>query len=88
MGDNKIIVKAAVMYSNGEVLEGRDYGHISNVAHKLSYPEGERIAGFVTHTGEFVLPDQAAKIAVAAKQLSEPLDKITPDNLWPIMDLE
>lgn len=84
----QVIVKAAIMYSNGEVLEGRDYGHINYLGHKLSLPDTERIQGFVTNTGEFVLPDQAAIIAVEAHQIKEAPAVLNPDNLWRIQEMD
>lgn len=75
------------MYSNGVVLEGRDYGHIIELGHKLSYPDEDRITGFITHTGEFVLPSEAAEIAVRSKQLKEKLSVVTPEVLWPATEV-
>lgn len=77
-----IITRAAIMYANGEVVDGRDYGYISSIAHKLSLPS-ERIEGFLTSSGEFVLPSDAAAIAVEARQITEAPSMLTPEDLWP-----
>lgn len=75
------------MYSNGVVIEGRDYGRISNIAHRLSFPS-EKIDGFITSAEEFVLPQEAAVIAVQAGQLPEIPEQLTPEQLWPLMEME
>lgn len=77
-----IISRAAIMFSNGEVVEGHNYGQILTTAHKLSFG-GECIHGFTTSSGEFVLPDEASVIAFAADQIKEPTEKLTPEDLWP-----
>lgn len=77
-----VITRAAIMFSNGEVIEGHNYGNIMSVANKLSL-NGEKIYGFVTSYGEFVLPDEASKIALKAKQISSPNDNLKPEDLWP-----
>lgn len=77
------ITRAAIMYSNGEVMEGHDYGDISSLAKKLSLSSPDNIEGFITSSGEFVLPIEAATIAVNANQVPEVLDRLTPEHLWP-----
>ncbi len=77
-----VIIKAAIMFQNGEIIEGHDYGHISTLAHKLSFT-GEKIYGFVTNTGAFLLPNEAAVVALATKQITEQVDALTPEILWP-----
>lgn len=77
-----VIIKAAIMFDNGEVVEGQDYSRITTLAHKLSF-KGDKVHGFMTSTGEFVLPDEAAKIALEAKQITAEVDQLTPDMLWP-----
>lgn len=75
------ITKAAIMFSNGEILEGRDYGYIGRIARKLGF-SGERIEGFLTSSGEFVLPHEAAAIAMNSGQVKEEIITLTPDHLW------
>lgn len=77
-----VIIKAAIMFDNGETVEGHDYGSISTLANKLSF-RGERVHGFLTSTGAFVLPDEAAVIALSTGQIKEAVDTLTPDMLWP-----
>lgn len=77
-----IITRAAIMFSNGEILEGHNYGDISSMANKISF-SGDKIRGFTTSTGEFVLPQEAAKIAVEAGQINSQLDVLAPEDLWP-----
>lgn len=77
-----VITRAAIMFQNGETVEGHDYGAIATLANKLSF-SGEKINGFVTSTGEFVLPEEAATIALKAKQIAGKVDRLTPDMLWP-----
>lgn len=82
-----IIIKAAIMFSNGEIIEGHDYGHISCLADKLSL-SGDRVHGFVTSSGSFVLPDEASKIALTASQISKKVDELTPDMLWSYVEID
>lgn len=77
-----VITRAAIMFSNGEIIEGHDYGQIATLAHKLSY-SGDKIYGFMTSSGEFVLPKEAVEIAFKAKQIAERVDTLTPATLWP-----
>jgi hypothetical protein len=70
------------MFSNGEVVEGHNYGSISTMATKLSF-SGEKIYGFVTSYGEFVLPYEAAIIALKAGQIPSIKDELKPEDLWP-----
>lgn len=77
-----VIIRAAIMYQNGEVVEGQDYGRITTLANRLSF-SGDKVHGFMTSTGEFVLPTEAATIALNAKQIAGKVDQLTPDMLWP-----
>ena len=77
-----VISRAAVMFSSGEVVEGHNYGNIMTIAHKLSFT-GDFIHGFVTGAGDFVLPDEAARIALKAKQISKKTKELKPEDLWP-----
>lgn len=70
------------MFSNGEVVEGHNYGNIVSTAGKLSM-QGEKIYGFVTSYGDFVLPYEAAVIALKAGQISSVTDELKPEDLWP-----
>lgn len=79
-----VIIKAAIMFNNGEVFEGHDYSQIVSLANKLSF-SGDRIHGFMTSTGEFVLPTDAARIALESKQITEEVAQLTPDMLWPYL---
>lgn len=82
-----IITKAAIMYANGEILEGHNYVNIFSLARKLGM-NGEYIEGFMTSSDEFVLPGKAAAIAVESGQLPSVLGKLTPEQLWPRVELE
>lgn len=75
------IVKAAIMFSNGEIVEGRDYSSILRLAQKLGVARGEKIEGFLTSGDEFVLPSEATTIAKNAGQV-EDNDTLTPEHLW------
>lgn len=77
-----LIVRAAIMFSNGEIVEGHDYGHIMSISQKLSIA-GDRIFGFVTSAGDFVLPGEAAVIAIKADQLQSVVGLLKPEDLWP-----
>lgn len=77
-----VIIRAAIMFQNGEIVEGQDYGRIATLANRLSF-SGDKVHGFMTSTGEFVLPEEAATIALNAKQISGTVDQLTPDMLWP-----
>ena len=76
-----MIVRAAIMFSNGEVVEGFNYSSISGIASKLGFG-GEKIHGFVTSSGEFVLPKEAGIIALKARQIKMVVHELTPDMLW------
>lgn len=80
-----VIIKAAIMFQNGEVVEGHNYSEITTLANKLSL-SGDKIYGFVTSSGTFVLPNEAVEIALEAKQIAERVDKLTPDMIWDYQD--
>lgn len=69
------------MFESGEILEGHNYGFIASLAKKLGY-HGEKVHGFITSSGEFVLPDEAVDIALNSKQITEIVDTLTPEMLW------
>ena len=75
------------MFSNGEIIEGHDYGAIATIASKLSFT-GDKILGFVTGGGDFVLPDEAAVIAFSEKQIPTEVEELKPEDLWPAMGVE
>lgn len=77
-----VITRAAIMYANGEVLEGRNYGEIASLGSKLGLC-GEKILGFLTNSEQFVLPEEAAEIAIESKQISSVEDTLSPEDLWP-----
>lgn len=77
-----VITKAAIMFQNGEVLEGHSYGEISILGNKLSLT-GLKIHGFLTSSDVFVLPSEGALIAFEAGQISEKTENLTPEMLWP-----
>jgi hypothetical protein len=77
-----VIIKAAMMFKNGEVVEGYNYSLIATMAHKLSL-NGEHLNGFITSRGEFVPPSEAAGIALTAGQISDSLKELSPEDLWP-----
>ncbi len=77
-----IITRAAIMFANGEVVEGHDYGAVMTISNKLSL-HGDSIRGFVSSSGDFFLPKEAAEIAFKAGQIKELLHELTPDDLWP-----
>jgi len=77
-----VIIRAAIMFQNGEVVEGHDYGQIATLGNKLSFT-GDRIHGFTTSSGIFVLPHEAVEIALEAGQIAERVDELTPDMIWP-----
>lgn len=77
-----IIVRAAIMFSNGEIVEGHDYGHITSISHKLSIA-GDKIYGFITSKGDFVLPADATAIAVKANQIPQTEEPLKPEDIWP-----
>lgn len=82
-----MITRAAIMYPNGEIFEGHDYVKIASLANKLNF-SGDRIEGFITSSGEFVLPNDAAVIATEAGQLQDRIDELSPDVLWPSLIIE
>lgn len=75
-----LITRAAIMFSNGEIFEGRSYSSVTEIARKLSY-NGEHIRGFVTSSGEFVLPAEAAKIAYEAGQIPNLKENLEPEDI-------
>lgn len=83
------IFSAAIMFPDGEVLEGyvKSYGYLNSLANKLSY-ETERIYGFITSENKFVLQDEAAEIAFDSGQIKEKTDMLAPEDLWPKLESE
>lgn len=77
-----IIVKAAIMYEDGEIVEGRNYGDIAALAGRLGYNNG-KFHGFMTSAGGFVLPEEAATIARSSGQFKGTNKYLVPDDLWP-----
>lgn len=77
------IIHAAIMFSNGEIVEGSEYHSIGLLARKIGFL-GEHINGFVTNTGEFVLPQEAVSIALQSGQIKASVDLLTPEDLWPM----
>ena len=72
-----VIIKAAIMFQNGEIVEGHNYREITTLANKLSL-SGDKIYGFVTSSGIFVLPNEAVETALEVKQIGERADRPTP----------
>ncbi len=70
------------MFSDGEIFEGYSYASVSTIAHKLGF-SGEKIHGFVTTSGDFVLPDEAAKIAFEAGQIPAEKDALELEDIMP-----
>jgi polyhydroxyalkanoate synthesis regulator protein len=81
------ITHAAIMYSNGEVLTGRNYQKINYLAQKIGFG-GEHINGFTNSYGEFVLPHEAAAIATHSGQIKQEVQELAPDDLWPVLVYE
>lgn len=77
-----VITRAAIMYANGEVLGGRNYGEIASLGSRLGL-YGEKILGFLTNSDRFVLPEEAAEIAIESKQIDSVEDTLSPEDLWP-----
>lgn len=75
------IIKAAIMYSNGEIVEGRTYSQIDRLANSLGI-WGDKIEGFVTSSGEFTLPVEAAVIAINAGQVKPGVTRLLPEHLY------
>lgn len=76
-----LITRAAIMFQDGEVFEGRSYNSVIAIANKLGFT-GDKIHGFVTSSGAFVLPEDAVKIAREANQISADKDSLEPEDLW------
>lgn len=81
------ITNAAIMYQNGDVLEGKSYHKIHALAQKLGL-SGEHICGFVDSSGEFVLPREAAIIASNSGQLVSHVVDLSPDDLWAPLQID
>jgi len=77
------IIRAAIMYPNRETIEAQSYRQIASFATKIGFIGGG-VEGFTTSTGDFVLPELAAKIAMESGQLDSYRDYLTPEDLWPI----
>lgn len=76
------IQHAAIMFSNGEIVEGTEYHAVLSLSKKIGIA-GEHINGFTDSSGEFVLPQDAAVIALEAGQIKSPVTHLSPDDLWP-----
>lgn len=77
-----IIVKAAIMFMNGETVEGYSYSNIISLANRLGI-SGNHFNGFLTSSEEFVWPSEAADIAFSAKQIPNRLEELSPEDIWP-----
>lgn len=76
------ITHAAIMFSNGEIVEGTEYHAVRTLVHKIGL-SGEHINGFVTSYGDFVLPEDAAMVALKSGQIKIPVSELSSDDLWP-----
>jgi hypothetical protein len=77
-----LITRPAIMFKDGEVFEGHSYGSVAQIAHKLGF-YGEKVHGFVTTSGDFVLPDEAAKIAFENGQIPTEKDSLELEDIMP-----
>ena len=77
-----LITRPAIMFSDGEVFEGYSYSSVVTIAHKLGFM-GDKVHGFVTTSGDFVLPDEAAKIAFDNGQIKEEKDSLDIEDIMP-----
>jgi hypothetical protein len=77
-----VITRAAIMFSNGEIVEGHSYSAVLTVANRMGF-DGEKIYGFITSSDDFVLPKEAAEIAKKAGQIKTVIGVLTPEMLWP-----
>lgn len=62
------IKRAAILYEKGGILEGTNYGNISNLAHKLGITSGY-IYGFTDSGDNFIDRNAALVIAKEAGQV-------------------
>ncbi len=76
------ITHAAIMFSNGDIVEGFSYQAAHTLARKLGL-SGEYINGFLSSSGEFILPKEAAVVALQSGQIKTQVDELTPFDLWP-----
>lgn len=77
-----LITRAAILFMDGETVEGHSYSQIIGMANKLGF-KGEHFNGFITSAGEFVWPTEAADIALVAGQIKAPVDELTPEDIFP-----
>lgn len=64
------VKRAAILYEDGEVFEGKDYPTIYNLARQLG-AHGEGIRGFIDSSDNFINAETALELAKAAHQLPE-----------------
>lgn len=87
-----MIIKAAIKLSDGSVFTGKRHGDCSDRIRE-QYPIGnypniyhDHVAGFVTHTGEFVTREEGAFIAVHYQQvIPTSIDPLMWQTCWPAL---
>lgn len=68
---------AAIRYSDGTLFTGRRHAVCLAKANRMDAPE----TGFVTSKGRFVSREEAAKIAHAAGQISQPIERLESEEV-------
>jgi hypothetical protein len=87
MSHKSFIAYAAIMFANGEIISGRNYESVRSLARKIGI-SGDYIYGFLTSSEEFILPHDAARVAMQAGQIRKPVDDLSPDDVWPILQTD
>ena len=64
------IIRAAIMFEHGGLVQGKDYGSITALAKKISH-SGDYIRGYVLSDGEFIPEEEAYAFAKESGQLDE-----------------
>lgn len=84
MKDKEEIKHAAVKTECGLIMLGKSHADCIHKAHHtgLKASQGARAQGFMTSKGRYVEREEAAKIAVKAKQVNPNIDFLFSEDLW------
>lgn len=82
------IKNAAILYRRGELLQGKSYAKITNMAHRMGITSGY-IYGYMDSSDNFIDRNQALVIAKAAGQVAEDfVGPLYPEDIFGVVEVE
>lgn len=86
-----MLVNAAILYPNGEIVTARRHYLIIRLQYQLAGIKSNTpdcIQGFVDHTGKFYTREEAKAIALECHQVSEDHNgTLYSEDLWPSLEM-